>query len=214
MNLFIQNNKNILITTLFILLCLGLYVFFPVAGNFQQIVTAVIFFVLLPVLYNAVVLKKNRTFYRLHLGDWKKGIFWAIVGMAASLIIIGGFIKYGDFVHKYALPAGLGSNFGYFAFYELVLVAFFTALYEFFFRGFVMFHFSPIVKTWAVVIQFVLFVLLLLVTGGVSWPFVPYIIFAPFAGWIAYKSDSLLYSFVGQLIFIIIIDASVIKMLA
>ena len=214
MNLFIQKNKNILITTLFILFCLGLYVFFPAAGNFQQIVTAVVFFVLLPVLYNTVVLKKNRRFYRLQMGDWKKGVFWAIVGVVISLGIISGLIKYADFLHAYPLPSDIGGNFGYFLFYELVLVAFFTAMYEFFFRGFVLFHFSPFIRTWAVLVQFVLFVLLLWATGSVSWLFAPYIIFAPFAGWIAYKSDSLLYSFSGQLIFIIIIDASVIKMLS
>lgn len=213
MNLFIQNNKNILITTVFIFCCLGLYVFFPATGNFQQIVTAVIFFVLLPILYNTVIVKKNRTFYRIHLGDWKKGVFWALVGVAVSLIIVSGFMGYGDFVHKYILPTDIGGNFGHFLFYELVLVAFFTAMYEFFFRGFVLFHFSPFVKQWAVLVQFVLFVLLLWATGSVNWLFAPYLIFAPFAGWIAYKSDSLLYSFVGQLIFIIIIDASVIKML-
>jgi membrane protease YdiL (CAAX protease family) len=109
---------------------------------------------------------------------------------------------------------GLGKSFGYFVFYELVLVAFFTAVYEFFFRGFVLFHFAPDLKYWAIVVQYGLFLLLLLVTGSSFWALAPYIIFAPFAGWIAYKSDSLAYSFFGQLIFIIIIDTYIVVSLA
>jgi hypothetical protein len=44
------------------------------------------------------------------------------------------------------------------------------------------------------------------------WFYIVYLIFAPFAGWIAYKSESILYSFVGQLLFAIIIDATFIAL--
>jgi len=137
-----------------------------------------------------------------------------VLSVIISLFIVSLLIKFSNLSSNYALPAGVAENFGYFIFYELVLVAFFTAIYEFFFRGFVLFHFAPTLGHWAVVVQYGLFLLLLLVTSSMNWSFTPYIIFAPFAGWIAYKSDSLLYSFIGQLIFIIIIDASVIKLLA
>jgi membrane protease YdiL (CAAX protease family) len=207
-----QKNKNIIITTVFILFCLGVYTFFPVTGNFQQIITALVFFILLPILYNKIVLRKNMSFYRLQIGDWKKGLFWAILSIIVSFIFLSVLIKYGNFFQKYVLPVGIESDFGQFVFYELVLVAFFTAIYEFFFRGFVLFHFVPIVGRWAVLVQFALFFLFLTATVGLKWEFAPYLIFAPLAGWIAYKSESLLYSFFGQLIFIIIIDASVIKM--
>jgi membrane protease YdiL (CAAX protease family) len=210
--LLIQKNKNIIITTLFICCCLAVYGYFPVKGNLQKTITALTFFMLLPILYNKLILKRGISTLRLHIGHWKKGLILMLISLLLGCLIMIGLAKYSNFLTGYSMPLGLAGSFGYFVFYELVLVAFFTALYEFFFRGFVMFNFVPFFKKGAVIGQAVLFLLFLLLTSGLSWEFAPYLVFAPFAGWIAYKSDSLLYSFIGQLIFIIIIDASIIKL--
>lgn len=209
---FFQKNRLLVVLSLFVLASLGVYTYFPVTGNFQKIIAALVFFVILPMAFNQLVLRKGQSFYRLQLGNWKKGFFWALLGLIISLLIIVVLVQIADFSHKYSLPIGIEKSFSYFLFYELILVAFFTALYEFYFRGFVLFQLAPIIGRWSILVQFVLLLLLLAISGGFNWSFAPYIIFAPFAGWIAYKSNSLWYSFFGQLLLIWIIDSGLIAL--
>lgn len=75
-----------------------------------------------------------------------------------------------------------------------------------------MFYFAAFFERWAILIQFLFFLVMALMLGLPYWFYVTYLIFTPFAGWIAYKSDSVLYSFVGQLLFIVIFDASFIAL--
>lgn len=202
----IKKNKEEIISLLFILCCLGLYIIFPVIGNFQKISIAIIFFVIIPILFDKIILKRSNIFYRLRIGNWKKGLNLGITGFLIGIFIFSIGIYFTDSTYKYIVPEFIKNSFVSFFFYEVVLTLFIVAMYEFFFRGFIMFHFTNLFSKWAILIQAIIFILFISITGNLNWNFAPYIIFSPLAGFIAYKSESLLYSLIFQWIFIISVD--------
>lgn len=207
MNQFVLNKKEI-ITSIFILLCLAGYVYFPASGYFQYKAVAVIFLVLLPFLYNKYFLKEKNIFKRILIGDWKNNLIWSGLGLIGSLFVMFLIFKFTNIGDHYFLASAIKNDFWVFLEYELFGVAFTVMMYEIFFRGFVLFHFSVYLKKWAILVQFLFFLVMLLMLFDLPyWFYINYLVFAPFAGWIAYKGDSILYSFVGQLIFVIIVDA-------
>ena len=87
-------------------------------------------------------------------------------------------------------------------------------IYEFFFQGFIMGVLEFKLQQWAIMAQAIIFLVVLVMIGGLSWAFMPYIIFAPFAGLIVYKSRSIFYSSALQILILIILDASVVRLAA
>lgn len=200
-------DKKSVLTVILALFCLLLHIIFPTRDYFQKVIVSLIFLLVLPVLYIKIVLKESLKNFGLKLGDWRQGIIWLLISFTVSLPVLYLIYNFTGFAEKYYLPQKLIESFGLFAFYEVLLVGFFVALYEFFFRGFVMFSFSENLRLNAVILQFVLFVLFLVIAKDFNWVFAPYLISAPFAGVIAYKSQSLIYSYLFSLLFIIISDA-------
>ncbi len=212
MGLFILNKKEI-ITSVFILLCLAGYVFFPADGSFQYKAVPVIFLVLLPFLYAKYFLREQSVFQKITVGDWKNNLKWLLMGLLFAFLCMFLLFKYTDLAIHYFLPAGVKKDFWQFLEYELLGAAFIVVTYELFFRGFVMFHFAKYLKKWAILAQFLFFLALILMLWNLPyWFYVVSLVFAPFAGWIAYKTDSILYSFFGQLLFVIIVDATFIAL--
>ncbi|EKE14227.1 MAG: hypothetical protein ACD_12C00617G0003 [uncultured bacterium] len=204
-------NKKIVSILLFIFLNLSAFKFLPTVGRFQGIVALGIFFVVIPLIYSKFILKNNLTVFRLKIGDIKKGIVLSGISLAISLLILYVVFNYTGFADRYTLPMRVVSDFSYFMYYELVVVLFTSLVYEFFFRGFLMFH---LVDDWgwgAILFQWLVFLILVGLNTQFSWGMVPYMIFFPFAGWIAYESKSLFYSLATQSIFIIITDIVLIK---
>ena len=207
-------NKKEIVTSIFIIFCLVGYVFFPANGSFQRKTVAALFLVLLPFLYDKYFLKEINVFKKITIGDWKKNLKLLGGGMLGAFLVIALIFKYTDIAGHYFLPLGVKGDFGSFLLYELTGVALTVFVYELFFRGFVMFHFSSLFKKWAVLVQFVFFLLLILLLWGLPyWFYVVYLVFAPFAGWIVYKSNSILYSFFGQLLVVILVDAAYIALI-
>lgn len=204
--------KKITSLVLFIILNIIVFKFFPAKGLFQQAVTMFSFFVITPFLFSWLILKNNLTKNILLGGDPKKGILFSIASIVFGLLVVYIMFNFFDFFRNYNLSDRIGGNFGYFIYYELVNVLFVSFILEFFFRGFVMFNFRPCIGYWSIGLQWVLFLILLFLNSGFSWFFVPYIIFFPLAGIIAYKSRSIWYSLATQSIFIFIIDLIVIKL--
>jgi len=200
-------NKEQLITSLFIGLCLIGYVFFPANGNFQYKAVALVFLVLLPFLYNKYMLKRENIFKRVIIGDWKENIKWLAIGLSFAFLVITLIFVSSDLRSHYFLSSAVKNDFKQFLLYELLGVSFTVAIYELFFRGFVMFYFSSFLGKWVILGQFLFFAAMALIFGLPYWFYITYLVFTPFAGWIAYKSNSILYSFFGQLLFIIIVDA-------
>jgi hypothetical protein len=205
--------KTDLITLGVILVCLGLFFLFPSQGPAQAVTASLIFLFLVPFLYIKLILKKSLREYGWRIGDWKTGIIFAAGSLVFALLIFYALYHYTDFSKNYVLPLVATQKFGFFLLYEFLLVAFFLALYEFFFRGFVMWSFAGKIGIGSAGFQWLLFLVFLYAAGNFTWQNAPYMITGFFSGVITIKSRSLLYSFVSSLLFLIIIDAIIIKLL-
>lgn len=205
-------NREFFSTSLVVLACLFLFSIFPTGNIFQEIISSLTFFFVVPVLYAKIILKKNLSDFGFQKGDVKKGIVLASGGLVLSLLIIYILFNYFSFAENYSLPDILKNSFRFFVLYEIFIVGFFSALYEFFFRGFVQFSFFQKIGYWTILVQFLLFVGLFWATGNLNGLIVPFIIISPFSAYTVLKSRSILYSFSATLIFIILVDAFAIKL--
>lgn len=212
LNMETKIDKKLITDIVFIAACFGIYIFFPALNFTQQILATIVFFLLMPWGYKKFVLKEKLIFSGFKLGNYKEGVKWSIITLLSGLLIYWLVYENSDFIVNYKLPIGVKNSFYYFVLYELLIVPLFVFMYEAFFRGFLLFSFSKKIGYWSVVLQAFIFMLLVW-SQGFGLEFTPYLIFALFAGLIAYKSESILYSFVTQWIFVFLVDVSVIKML-
>jgi len=180
---------------------------FPEKDYFQKLIVSVTFLLAVPALYIKIVLKEDLKNFGLRAENWKQGIIWIFLSLAGSLLILTLLYQYAGLAEKYYVPQNVIQNFRLFVFYEIVIAGFFLILYEFFFRGFIMFSFLKKWKAVAIILQFSAFLLFLIITKDFNWGFTNYIIASFFSGVVIYKSRSLLYSYLFSLLFIIISDA-------
>ncbi len=201
-------------TIFFIVISLFIYALFPVNNSFQQIFTLLVFFLVFPLVFNKIFLKNKLDFYGFSLGNWQQGLFWSMFSLGIIYLFFFLSSYYFNFFKEYTVPIFITKSFVNFILYEFLLMALFVFIYEFYFRGFVLFIFEAKFKKWAILIQTLLFGVLVLSIGRESWYlFLPYLIFTPFAGFIALKSRSILYSGVSQFLIILILDTQVVRII-
>lgn len=210
-----MKNKEIIVTVFFIVASLFLYTIFNGENIFQKTIIGLVFFVVLPILFNKLILKGTIDLFGLRIGDWRQGILWSFYSLIVVSFIFFIISKYLSFFNHYAAPFFISIDFGKFLLYEFVVVTVLIAVYEFYFRGFVMFVFESSFKYWSILIQVVIFLILVLNirNSAVFYMFLPYLIFAPFAGFIAYKSRSILYSGITQFLIVVFLDTIFVKMI-
>ena len=204
--------KEFSIAIIFIILSLAVYSLFTVNGDFQQIVATLVFFVIMPLLFSRFIMKRGWDDFNLSVGDYKQGLIWSAYSLIVTGIIFFVISYFFGFLKSYTIPDFIVKSFWNFLFYEFIVVVPFVAVYEFYFRGFVM----PILKSklgyLAIALQAVIFLVLVLINNwGALVPLVPYFVFAPFAGLIAYKSKSILYSGASQFIILLVLTLIIIK---
>lgn len=199
--------KEQLSTGVIFLACLALYLFFPTSDIFQQIISSIAFLLVIPLLYIKFILKKSLASYGIQKGDPRRGIFLMVISIIISLLLFYALFQYTTLAKFYSLPPFVTQNFAVFVIYEFFLVGLFTLLYEFFFRGLIMFGLFKNTGYIAILAQFIIFSGLFLASGDVAWSTILYMIVSIFSGITAYQSRSLFYSFGATLIFIIIADA-------
>jgi membrane protease YdiL (CAAX protease family) len=207
---FISAWKTELISSVVILACLLLIIFFPTQDISQKFSLNLFFFFLLPILYIKLILKKDLRNFGFNLQNTKIGIIWAIGMFFVSALIIFILIHFFDFENKYLLPAYLAQNFGIFLLYELILVNILLFIQEFFFKGFILFLFSEKFGFAVAIIQALIFTFFLLFTNDLTWKLAPLIILSFTGGVVTYKSRSFLYSYLMSLFFLIILDTYII----
>lgn len=210
----IKINKHIIATLLFSVMCVLLYVKFPSTDYFQFKVKAIIFFVIVPYIYQKVVLKEKSFLNNIKIGDWKNNITITSVCILVGLLLIGLIFRFTDLLNHYPLSLKIRNDFWQFFLYEVLSVSFTVLLYDIFFRGFVISYFAKYFGKVAILIQIALFVFMLLLLSVPFAFYFWYIVFIPLAGIIFYKTNSLIYSFLGHLIFMILTDAIAIKIIA
>lgn len=193
--------------------CLFFVGYFPKDDIFQEVVVGTFFFLIVPALYSKIILKKGLKDLGVETGDWKSGIMWIAISAVMLFLIYYILFHYTSFADKYSLPARAAAEFKYFVLYEILVVGFISALYEFFFRGFVMFIFKERFGQLAIVIQAVVFLLLLAFSGSRDFSMVPLLVVSLFSGLTAYRSESLIYSFAVSLLSVVILDSVIIRLL-
>ena len=205
--------KEFLIITVFIIGLLIIYGLFPVRNVFQQIIVMATFFGIIPIIFNKFILKKELGEIGVKVGDWKKGLIWSGV----SIIIIGLvfliIIYFFNFLKYYNIPSIIIHNYKNFLLYEFLSVLPAVFLYDIFFRGFIILTLEKKLFYWTVVVQALLFLALVLATRSPVWTLVPYLISAPLAGLIVYKSRSIFYSTVLQFIVILLLDSNIVSLI-
>jgi membrane protease YdiL (CAAX protease family) len=207
----ISKNRRFIITGLVVIFSLVFSEFFPRSDSFssvlQSFIVSIVFFLVIPVLYSKMVLKESLKNIGWQRGDVSVGVLTGIASVIlGGAIIVGLAFAFPQFREQYIFPAIVEKSFVWFILYELVLVAFVALVYEVFFRGFVQIFWLRAFGMRAIVIQTLLFLGLLFIGDSVSWQMAPLIIFCPLAGFIAYRSQSIWYSFVFSWLFIFLTD--------
>jgi membrane protease YdiL (CAAX protease family) len=204
---FFLRNRESVITFILAVACIFLYSFFPVSTGPQKIFSNITFLLIIPALYIKIILKKKLKDFGLQAGDWKKGVFWSIFFLAILIAILYLAFNYTDLAQKYQVNGYAAGDFRFFVGYEILIVGMFLFLYEFFYRGFILFSFSKKIGMWAILIPAGLFFIFSLITNNFNWENANFLVLSLVSGVIAYKSRSIWYSFITSLVFIALMDA-------
>ncbi|MFA9262209.1 MAG: hypothetical protein ACEQSB_02530 [Undibacterium sp.] len=173
----------------------------------QSFITYVGVFLVIPVLYCKILLGRPLS----SLG-FQKGNIWAGVGgsiLALSVALAALFVlwNFTPLLKDYQLPRAVEEKFLIFVLYEVFVNGFITLLYETFFRGFIMLLWLRNWGIWSVFFQAGLFFLLVYLSNGFSPETIPILLFAPFAGLIAYQARSVWFSYGASWLFFFFTDA-------
>ncbi len=202
-----MKTKDFVLSILFIISILIIYSLFPASGVFQQIIVMLVFFGIIPILFNKIILKNSLNVFKIQTGNWKQGIIWGGISFFISVALFFLSLYFIDFFRKRGVPETILFDFKKFVFYEVILVLPVIFIYDLFFRGFVISISEIKLKYWSVVLQAVLFIGLVFGSGSFSPAIIPFLINAPLAGWVAYKSESILYATIFQFLSLVVLDA-------
>lgn len=205
-----MKTKEFFVIISLIIFSILLYVIFPVKGDIQDIISMIFFLVIIPILFNKIILKKSLKEIGIQVGDWKEGIKWCFYSTIVIGLVFFIVIYFFDFLKNYSLFSIQAESFFEFIFYELIIIIFAVLVYEFFFRGFVLMKLEKKMGYWAIAAQVLFFIVFIEMSNFSLWELSPYVIFSPFAGIIAYKSKSILYSGAMQALILIFLDAGAI----
>lgn len=207
----LAKNRRFIVTGLLVFFSLGFLGFFPESDRlspvFQWFIVSIVFFLVIPVFYSKIVLKESLKNLGCQRGNLTAGVLAGIVSIVAAGATVAWLaFTFPEFREQYAFPVLVQTNFLWFVLYELVLVAFVALLYEVFFRGLVTLLWLRALGPWSVIIQTALFLGFAYLSYGISWQVAPILIFSPFAGFIAYRSQSLWYPFAASWAFLFLTD--------
>lgn len=197
---FFSNPSEIVQSSIFALLCLGLFLIFPFSGVGQTITTLAAFLLITPILYTKFILKKDLESIGVSFGNKKSGLLWGFLMLVGSLLIAF-LLSKTAYVGIFTLPAGIMTDFKLFLFYELILANIILFILVFFFHGFVLCSLSVKLRWWAAATATLLFLALLLLTNNARW--IPIVLTGSV---LAYKTQSFVYSYFMSLIFMIFFD--------
>lgn len=209
-------DRKFVVTGGALFLSLLLFVFFPgtdrLPSEMQSIIAFLIFFLLFPLLYAKFILGES---WRAMGFQMEQTLFsWILVAIAVACgiaIFFFGYQWWSALHEVYRLPFVVERSFLAFVRYELfLLVTLF--FYEVFFRGFVQLLFLRRFGGWSVLLQWGIFLLFLFASQSFGMDQLSMILFAPFAGWVAYRSQSIWFSFLASGLFFIAMDVFLLLM--
>lgn len=205
MNFFTKNRIGFS-AIIIAMICFALFLFFPTSNLFQQISVAIAFFLITPILYIRIILKENLRSYGIQFKFDGYNLFLSAIFALVLISLLYVIIKYTGLLSGFSSPQSIAGDFKIFILYEVIAVGVFTFIFEFFFRGFIAIGIGSFAKHWAVLLQFIFLVGLVMATQAQDWTMILYAISAPFSGFMAYKSKSIAYSFAVSYVFILLAD--------
>lgn len=208
-----MNKKEAAFVFVFCVVSLFIFKNFPTQNIVQVIIAMILFFAIIPILLNKYILKRTLRDIGVGLGDSRQGLIWGVASIFLAFLVFGLIFKYANLLNTYPLPKSARDSFTTFLLYESTVVLGMVCIFELFFRGFLMFGFLKIMGKWSIAFQAIFFLGLVIALNGSIVSFLLFLVFAPFAGWIALKSQSILYSGIAQFIFIVVLDSFVIHAL-
>ncbi len=187
-----------------------LFVLFPGTDRLpigiQSGIAFSIFFLLFPLLYVKFILEESwRSLgFRMEqtLSPWVGVVLSIAFGFA---IFFFGYSSWPALHEVYRLPFVVERSFFAFVRYELLLLLI-LFFYEVFFRGFVQLLFLRRFGFWSIFLQWGIFLLFLFASQSFGMDQTAMILFAPLAGWVAYRSQSIWCSFFASGLFFMAVD--------
>jgi|GEM_PF-751464 len=172
----------------------------------QGLIVAIGVFLVIPILYCKIILGRPLSSIGFQRGNPWAGVGGSLLALPVALGALFVLWNFTPLLKDYRLPVAVEEQFLFFVLYEVFLTGSIVFLYEVFFRGFLMLLWLRSWGIWGVIAQTLIFVLVLFMTGADAG-IVPALIFAPFAGLIAYQSRSIWYSYGASWFYFFLTDA-------
>lgn len=186
--------------------------FFPANGTVQSFLSGIVFLTLFPYLVIKFVFKEPVSAYGLTLPTFTKKLSFQIALLfflaLGIFLLLFAFTPLGNF---YFPPAFLSQGFFLFFLYSLLGGCLFSLMFSSFFQGFLFFFFRNFGKEWAILVQWVCFILFLFLIGKLNWSMAPYIYVALFSGTVVSLSRSFPVGFLFTWFFVILADMLLLK---
>lgn len=203
-------DRKFVVTGGALLLSLLLFVLFPsterLPSGVQSVIALFVFFLVFPLLYARFILGESWRGMGFRMEQSLS--FWITVGVTVVMGFCLFFFAYSFFasLHEvYRLPFSVERSFSAFVQYELFL--FLTVFfYEVFFRGFVMLLFLRRFGIWSAFLQWCVFILFLFASQSLGLDQLALLLFTPLSGFVAYRTQSLWYSFLASCFFFLSVD--------
>jgi membrane protease YdiL (CAAX protease family) len=169
--------------------------FFPTDGGFQTIIATITFLIILPVLFIRFFLKEELSLFGTSWGNVTQGMFWLVLSLIFVIGSFAGLYRYTSVLSQINVPLLIRQSFSVFLIYAVSTAILFGAQ-EFFFRGFILNVYRKIFGYKAIAAQAIFAIILSLVkTNGLGIETGIISLFAMYSGWMAYRSQSIWYSF-------------------
>jgi len=209
----LSRNKEFLTTTFLVVVSILFLGYFKssdqVSPELQGLIVTMAVFLAIPLLYCKIILERPLSTLGFQRGNPWAGIGGGVLALGAAIGALFVLWNFTPLLEDYHLPVIVEEQFLFFVLYEIFVNAFFLFLLEVFFRGMVLLLWLRELRVWGVFIQAFLFTGIFYLSDSMTAQAIPMILFAPFAGLIAYQSRSLWYSFAAGWFFLLLVDALV-----
>jgi membrane protease YdiL (CAAX protease family) len=199
-------NRTFVVSNLVAVAGLVLTFVFSTERFMEGTLTTLVFLFLLPLLFIKLILRETASSYFLRWGELGSGVLW----LTGTLLVFGGVLAAlahgADVLPQLTLPAKIRASFLLFVVY-VGITGFYIFLYEFFFRGFLLATWQRVWGWWAVPAQAMFFSVILTARtwhGGVGKEVVLYFLAGFFAGVVAERTRSTIFSFLFSYLSVIL----------
>lgn len=211
--LTIARHKEFIMTTVMVAASILFLGYFEgndrVNPQLQGLIVSAAVFLVIPLIYCKIVLGRPLSSLGFQRGNAWAGIGGSVIALGAAFAALFVLWNFTPLLTEYRLPVIVREQFLFFVLYEVALNGFFLLLFEVFFRGMVLLLWLRELGVWGVFVQAALFAGILFLSQSIGPETIPLLLFAPFAGLIAYQSRSLWYSLVASWFFVLIVDVMV-----